>query len=619
MDKVFPGVYMGAGGGQPGVWAISDSTTPARRLTAFPPGNSVYALGVDGQTGRIAAGTRAGRIEVLPPSPGESGLGGSCELSLVQGAPVLCVCFADESRLLAADTAGRCLVWDLLDAARPPRVLDAGDGVCSLLGVGEEMLVGLSVTGKLIFWGLPDLKVSRIHDCPKPPRSHALVALVHWPAQEAIAFPAADGGLVLCGLDGGEPHACGAHRGEFYAVMEGGECLYTVGRQDRCLRVWGGPEGSPMEECAAPAGVIAGHALWDGSGRLVLVTEDGHAGIYAHEARGLSLERRLEGGDYRIASGSRPEDRLAFEAARRHARACELQAQIQAAMASRQAADIEPLHRELVALGYQAASLGMRAQSAAQQDDLLAELRSRHQLAALLPPHDPRAAESLRRYVSVLERVWRPAEARRAAAQGSFQESEEAQSARERMAALLGGQDCVTEPDVPVPVLIQAADLLQKPFLGLWLLEVADSIPLPGSDADAEAIALKYSQERETDGREGLPLAHARAMTWLSRSGAREVETILFDTPARGGHPVLRLALQVDRDGLQTVLVPAVLFDAGAGLTEPHATIHNHRLLQALENRDCRERFDSWCRAVLAVLSRSLRRLRTHGLAQRPA
>ena len=619
MADAIASVYLGTGGAQPGVWAVTGPPEPAERLCSFDAGHSVYALAVDEETGLVAVGTRAGRVQWLAPLSGEALQDSSCEQGFFQGAPILSVCCIGGGRLVAADATGRCLLWARGDEHAAPKVLDAGSRVCALATAGKNHLVGLAADGRLVFWTLPELTVERTVECPKPPGTLALVRLVHWPVQNAMAFPGAGGCLVLCGLDGDEPQVFQAHQGELYAVMVNGEGLYTIGRQDGHARVWRDARGASEENLSAPVGVVSGQFLGDGSHDVVLVSEDGQAGVYALEANGFRLRERLVAQHFRSAAGASAEARQAHEEQWRDARARELAIQIRTCMGTGKMEPVEVLHRELAVLGYKAISLGLRAQWAARQEDLMGELRARHELVRSLPLNDPRSAASLGRYVAVLDRTWQLAEAQVIAAQGALEEDAEVQDRRENAATILGGEDWVVEvePGVSLSAAIAAADLFGRAFLGRWVLKVAETIPLPDGDLSAEIIAGKYEERRAEDGRAGLPQAAVRTLWWLRRGAATEIETILFDPRSSVPHENFQLVAQVHRDGLQTRLVLCVLFHAGTEPARCDIESHNRQLRLAYEHPRGREQFDAWCGGVHAVLTRALRRLRTRSLALR--
>jgi len=615
---VLSSVYLGRGGPQPGVYAVSGLQDPVAHLCSFEKGHSVYALGVDGKTGLVAAGTRAGKIECLNPTADESPASENPGHGLYQGAPILSLCCLDDRRLAVADTAGRCFLWTHGNGQQSPRLLESGRNICSLTTLGASHLVGLVANGQLVFWALPDVTVQQIVECPKPPSTLGLVTLTYWPAQDAIAFPGVDGRLVFCGPDGGKARVFQAHRDEFYVAAVNGENLYTVGRWDGKLRVWRSAHSAPAEHFTAPMGITSGQFLGGNSRALVLAAEDGQAGIYLLGPDGLTLRRRLEGGSYRVIACAPADARQAREEKRRQTQARRIASQIREHMDNRSEEPAEALHTELVALGFGNMSLGLRAQWARRQEDISTELCVRHELVRGLPLTDLRSRATLQRYVSLLDTVWQPAEAQIVSSHGGLDENAETKERRQCTAAILEGDDWVVELDVPLSSVISATSLFGKRFRGRWLLDVAKTTPLPDGALGAEAIAIEYEELRALDGREELPRARPRPLWWLRRSRATRNETILFTGHSATSHGCFELAVRVHCDGLQAHVDPCVLFHPDDRGVSCDTETYNRGLLASNECKEAREQFDLWSRGVLAVLTRTLRRLSTRALALRP-
>ena len=100
-------LLMGSGGAEPGLYRVGGGA-PVECLAGLPAGHSAYAIDVDVDEGRIAVGSRRGRIDLLSWSEGS---GASVTHTLAQGAPILSLCLLSRSRLASADAAGRCLLW----------------------------------------------------------------------------------------------------------------------------------------------------------------------------------------------------------------------------------------------------------------------------------------------------------------------------------------------------------------------------------------------------------------------------------------------------------------------------------------------------------------------------
>ncbi len=402
---------LGAGGPRPGLRILWPGADSPRIEIELPLGHSVYSIDVDGERDLIAIGTRAGRIELFSYPNHENE---SCERlhSLLQGAPVLPVCVLPHQRILSADTTGRVLLWRPFDNPSSPVSLDTtGELVGSINRLDETHAVGLSSQGKILIWELSTGRLLRIISGPEPPKQLALVNLVSWPSPQALVYPAADGSLVHCKPEDSSVCVWEAHHGEFYACLCDGEYLHTIGHKDGRMKTWDA-SGTVIHQRRCPTGIVAGEFLVDGTNRLLLINDQGHAMIYDLHDDALQPVQKLDGEAYRSVAGPSHSVRQALAAQWRVSRFQQLKTEIQSKMDLNQVEGLNALHQELVDLGFETVSLAFRARQAAQRQDPIEELKIRRRLTSQLSSEDPQASDSLRCYADTLERTWRLREAR---------------------------------------------------------------------------------------------------------------------------------------------------------------------------------------------------------------
>lgn len=613
-------VFLGTGGPRPGLTMVRSESLQTTRLLDLPPGQSVYAIDVNGEEGLVAAGTRGGRIDLLPWPDSHGSAVSPSHQSLVQGAPVLAVCFTGRSRLASADTAGRCLLWDPLRDADSPQVLDTGDGcVCALQWLPTHQLAGLCSDGRLVFWGIPeggDREPLHVLHGPRPAEKLALVRLCYWPDQRALVYPSSKGEIVTCTIDDLALRSRPAHEGEFQAsvVAAGGELL-TIGREDGLLKVWDDTEGCASQCYRAPRGIVSADVLGRDLERLLLVADNGAAGVYALESDPLEQVCRLDLGHHRVVVGLPALTRQAHEHEQRVSSARELVVEIRAKTGRGQIEGVDSLHQRLVSLGFERTSLALRAQFAAQQEDVITELGVRRALVSVLAANEPESRASALRYATVLETVWQLPEALRAYTHAGADNGDADRVDRLGGGAeIMGGDDWVVEPDVLLPLLIEASSVIDRPFVGRWLVDRSPRVALPEARIRPEDLVQKYEDVRLEDGRPGLPSAKARTLWWLSRNAATQVETVLFEAPEEGADAGLQLAVQIKHDGLQSVLTSSVVFHAHEPRPGQTTEAHNRQALLAFKGISQGDRI-GWITEVRRVVSVALRRLRTQALS----
>ena len=136
--------FLGAGGNNPRVEAINTDSGEIKKFIELPPMHSAYALDIDIERGTLAVGIKGGLVYIIN---SDQNLEDEAPLqyeTLVQGAPILSVCWINKSILVASDIAGRCLLWDT-DRESSPQPLETMEGViCSLLNLPDDKLAGFS-------------------------------------------------------------------------------------------------------------------------------------------------------------------------------------------------------------------------------------------------------------------------------------------------------------------------------------------------------------------------------------------------------------------------------------------------------------------------------------------
>lgn len=629
-------LFLGTGGASPGLTMLPQGGKDATKLLSLPAGHSIYAIDVDERGGVVAAGSRHGTIDILRNNGQQAGVDQLERFTLAQGAPVLSVCLLPGGWLASSDMAGRCLLWppghSLFDR---PRSLKLNEGkVCSLLALPGHRMLGLASSGKVLLWRLPSGELADAVDAPAPPATLGLVHLLFWPACNSAVYPSADGELVLVGLEDLQISVCPAHDGDFsVAIAEDGR-LYTIGREDGVLRTWtwsanGTGQGAvtPVAESRVAHGGVSAAVMADTDPlRLLLIHEDGSAAIHTIGANRLRLDYRLPGNHYRAVAGPPALARHAALQERKVSEARALQHRIQQDLRLRRFEGLEESYRKLETCGFEAAVLGLRACEAATKNDSLGELKARHRLMRLLPTDDPRSVPSILRYAEILEQVGLYSEAYDACAcLSNLQRARDGSERFERLARiakLLNENACVIAPSSPTEEVlalgIQAATVLDKRFVGRWLLERSKPVPCPEGALTTERIAAKFEEIRAEDGRKGLSPARAQALWWITDGTVHKTETVVFGDDPRPDLPGLCSTIEAFHDGLQDVLVRSVFFDAGTGDPDHTPAEHNRTLLEAFDRLYRQETSNAWLRGLNRVINHALQRLRTEALALRP-
>ncbi|NQU75475.1 MAG: hypothetical protein HQ546_04055, partial [Planctomycetes bacterium] len=184
-----------------------------------------------------------------------------------------------------------------------------------------------------------------------------------------------------------------------------------------------------------------------------------------------------------------------------------------------------------------------------------------------------------------------------------------------KAAEVLEGEGWVIEPDVEIPVLIEAATLTGRPFVGLWAYEVTEPVTFPEGNLTAEGLAAKYEQVKAENNLPDLHQAKAQRFWWISRGAVRQAEVVTFESPLQQDCMGLRPAVRILSGEFQNGFVPMSLFNTGGPQPEESFRDHNHKVTCAYEWISQRELVDPWPRKVRQLLSLALRRLHTEALS----
>ena len=467
-------------------------TTP---LCTLPAGHSVYALSVGCRGDEtVIGGTKGGRLLAIDRRGPECSGGSATVHEFVQGAPVLSVCALGAGCVVASDVAGRCCLWNTRAESKPVFLPAENHVVCALLRLDQDTLVGLSTTGAVLFWSLANNSLIKTVAIPPPPPWAALTPLLHWRSAEALAYPNSDGDLVVYRIGTGDVLSLAAHKGTFHTIVEFEDDLITVGRCDGRMKRWRAGQEAPSMTVAAPQGVISGAVLGDLEPQLLLIQEDGGAGLYLFGEQELELERSLPGNDFRAAVGPSWELLNAALQQRRSSEARRLAVRIQSTFECDATHSDEEGHAALERLGYEHVSLALRGRQASRRDDLVEELKAYHQLIRLLPADESASLPSLKRYVALLERAWQLEEAQRVLRQAvSLDVGLTEQLDRLAPYAEAMSSGCaVIEPDTPIATVLECAGVIGHGVSGLLRVHELEPLSCQGVTMSAQQIAKKY-------------------------------------------------------------------------------------------------------------------------------
>jgi len=607
--------WLGAGGRSPCVDLLNTDSGNSLRLLNLPKGQSIYTIAVSDDLAALAVGTRGGYIHLCGApclAPAEPNPTARC---LFQGSSLLGICFEDRSHLAAADAAGRCLRWNLDAEASPPIPLESGAGVIvSLLKLPDGRIAGLASDGELRFWRPSNGTGAQTAKVPAPVRS-ALTMLTYWAAEGAVAYPGENGTLVSYVLDTGAVIVRRAHKGGFLVAILADDDLITIGRHDGVLRVWRAEAIDAVAECRAPVGVVSAFGSCVPEGSIVLIHEDGTAGIHRLVGDRLQCDVRLGGTDWRVVAAPASDLARALRKREQRETARRLTDEIRDRGRRGDFQTLDTLHQKLSQLGYEHVSHALRAERARAQGDLLEELRARRSLAEMVTDDGPHTLVSLACYGALLESLWQPEAAAAIHKRIRAITPQALDSDRHPRHESVRDAESIVTPGIPIPLLIDAATIVGEPFRKRCCINELPALSCCGITLGTAEVKAKYEQVRAERAGTKLPHVCCESLWWLTPNQTSREETLVFSGDDTSGVPSLALAYRLHHDGLQTVVLTAVLFNTWEVRAGDSVHSHNSAVRTMYEQMSETAAAQTWCADVHRVVILTLRRLITEGLS----
>lgn len=613
-------ILLGKGGKNPGLEAYDPMSGRLEKILSLPTGQSVYAIDVTPDEGIIAAATKTGDIYWLAAPQAHQENSDLVVRTLSHCAPLLSICFIGPSTIAISDTIGGCLQWELTDDEQPMPFPTGKRTIFSLFQLDNEHLAGLSLSGELIIWDLPEKTIVQILKGPAPVRNLCgLVKPVYWPAMDRWVWSGKEGVIVFYSWPQNTVRTMEAHSGDVNVLMVRDNELLTIGRTDGRLNRWRAEDDLLAESSEAPDGIISA-ALWGGQeSKMVLINDAGKAGLYTWSGTELKLVKWLAGQDYRLAFGPDIEKvKLALQHQRTlHVR--DLATQATERIEQHAWDELEGLYQQLTTLGFRHVALVLRGQEARNKNDLTAELQAYHELAQTIPHGKAGSERSLSHYAELLEAVWQPQRAHAIYEKLLEKDPDNRRYADSacrlsNCASIIHSDEYVIESDIPLSALAKSATIVNGRFTGRYLVKNTTPVHC-NAVISAQEIIEKY--EQITQSKSQMPQAKCMDLWWLSKDRTEKAITVIFNRKNPGPFSHLEFGIRFVDAGLQTVLMRVILFNANDKPGNVPVEQHNQTALeQLLRIEEGSLSDDGWLQMVHREVNYAIRQLITRRLAE---
>jgi len=612
-------VFIGTGGINPGIDMLDIETGMPERVLSLPSGNSVYAIGVSSDENILAVGTKGGYFHWLTKKESSEGTPGFQADKFIQGSAILSVCLLDNFRAAAADLSGRCLIWQPDGPKKVEKLPTEGNVICSLFKPVHDHLAGICTEGKLLLWDINSLEIVDILQVPKPPSLAALVKPIWWGKAGCWIWPGCKGTIVLFDYEGGKINALAGHQTDVYGICTCGDKLLTAGYKDGLLKIWKNGQDKPAEVLNIPQGVISAVSwpkgdLW----KILFSMETGQSEVFTYKESCIEFSHTVAIRNARILVGPDIEKCKARQQQKIAAEAEGIYLQIQQNISEQKYDQLPELHQKLENLGFEDASLLLKARAAQTRGDLLSELKAYCKLDRFLNSSLEQMPNNFERYAQLLREFWLikqtiPLYTRlNNTAAYSTKYDRDIRQLTNYLTVIEGGR-LVIEPGIELSLLLQAGSLMNNPINGRFVVKHIESFHVETIISSTDFIKCCENLKQKT---QLLPSFEIAEQTnWLSKSDNRVGDIIIFKNNNNG----LEICVRFIDDGFDTFVKTAVLFNAGKQCSDLPIAQHNKQVLEKLELIQKSSHAAGFIRTVNYGITHVIRQLITNGLANKRA
>lgn len=612
---------LGSGGTAPGLFLYSTLTRQNDTLVKTVPPHSIYALGVEPETGMVAGGSRKGIIYLQSTDKHPSD-GSPYRLIPVinHGAPILSLLWLNKNSLAVTDTAGKCKIWSLERDSQPATLHTAENRVCSLAKIDENLMAGLTTSGNLFIWNYHNFHLENKIVLTEPPGKYSLVNLVYLASCSILAYPGKNGQLIVFSISTEKSASFFAHQGDFYALFGVRENLFSIGKEDCMLKIWHHEKPLPLKELPVSKNIIAADGIGQDPIKILTIDLSGKAEINRLSESGLELIGSVPGEHYRsvIRIRNHPPEKPLADPIKSEIES--LIKKIQTCYGQNQVSESDKYHARIVELGFEHLSLGLKAEHEITAGNCTKALHFYHWLVKIIKKNDPAACRILHQYGMLLEKRWQIDEAYLVYKQildlnDNFPISMFYLPAK--LPETTEAQNWILNPDIPMHDVIEAATAINRPLSGRYLIKKLDERSIADLEIQANEIAEKHNSQVNQRSQVDAFLMNIEPVLFINNNGRQEAEIIVMDLSDQVEVSGLKFAVIFQTTCHGSILTPIILLECCAPGPATTPEQYNHDISRFLSDDQDKRRADIHISVACQALENSLSRVVNEKLSKR--
>ena len=527
-------IFIGSGGTSPCLCSLDFETNEIQDIVKLGDNQSIYSIDANTDNEMIAVGTKDGQLCVTPFFINNN-------TTIPIGAPILSVCWIDNSTIALSDIAGNFMLWDL-QSYKPIKFFKTnGETICRILNTKDGLIISLSANGRVCWWDVDSDNYIHSVSTEVSDKLKALLPFKFWPATNSIVYPGKDGQINIINLENHNIKKINAHTGDVYAMTVQNEYIVTVGMKDCKMKFWGHDSDQPISNISVPQNIIGINTSSRDSDKFLLIKKNGTAGVYQIVGNKIEFISNLPGTDYRISHKPTAYELKTYFLQKNMSEINEVICRIREHSPDDSGDDLNHLHSKLEDAGYRHISLSLKAYAARQAGESLKELECYSALYRFIK-HNTEIIDpiSFEKYADILSRYWQIHEANticnQILADTSGYNFTIDQHNISRHAAMLD-HNHIIEPDIPIEEIIKSSSIIDKAFTGRYVISRLAHNTCKNICLNCNEVLTRYASDNNLSEKTWLPEAQEEDVWWLSEKVEqysvikfvfREINTLQF-------------------------------------------------------------------------------------------